>query len=430
MKLIRISIILYLLTSSILAKSQDNFAIDSLSKIITTTNNNLVKIDCYFKIAEQFKLTDYEKATENYKKALDIANQINDKKHQAELHNNLGLMYYYIGDIDKSLIEYSKSLQKYDELNDNINFANCMNCIGVLYNEQGNYEHALKWFLRALNVFEKINQKKGISKCYNNIGILSKNQGNYDKALIYFQKSLKIDEAIGDKEDISYCYNNIGVIYRNKKMYLQALYYFEKSLEIEKELENKQSMSSCYNNIGNVYLFRNDCENALNNYLKSLELKREIGSKLGTANVLGNIASLYNENKCFDKTNRVKYSLEAIKFANEGLGIAKEINSIPEQNHLLFQLQVAFKNLRQFEKALEYAELYISTKELLFDEDKTNALTEMEVKYESNQKDQKIQQQIKDKQIQDREISRQRTLIIAFIVVCVITLVILFLLRD
>lgn len=406
--------VVILVLSSIIASSQDMVKIDSLTFEVKKSKNNSTKIECYLKIGDLYKYSLPENAVVNYQKALKLSSKIENKSLQAKSFKGIGSAFYYIGDYDKSLHYLKKSLQIYQTLGDKENIASCFNSIGGVYDDRGDYEIAMKYFIRALKICEKIGDKKGESSAYNNIGIMHDNQNNFEKALEYYFKSLKIDTELGDKEGMSYCYNNIGIVYRNLEKPDLAIEFLKNAIEIDSSFHNKQSMADSYNNIGNVYLMESKFDEAHEYYLKSLNLKREIGNVLGIATVLGNLASLHNEIASENENNKTIFrenSLEAIEYGLEGLKIVIELESISEQNNIANHLMTAYKRIGNIDKSLEFAEMYIETKELMFNEDKVDALTEMETKYKSEKKDKEIALQKKDKELQDKEMHRQRVLI-------------------
>jgi serine phosphatase RsbU (regulator of sigma subunit)/Tfp pilus assembly protein PilF len=413
------------------AFSQDIVKIDSLTNEIKKTKNITKKIEYYIEIGALYKYSIPEKAIINYQQALQLALKSNNESLNAKSLKGIGSSYYYSGNFDNALIYFKKSLNIYQKLGDKINIASCFNSLGSVHDDRGDYEIGMKYFIRALKICEKIGDKKGASSAYNNLGIVHDSQGNYDKALEYFFKSLKIETEINDKEGMAYCYNNIAIVYRSIDKPDLSIEFLKNAIEIDSAYHNKQSIADSYNNIGNVYLMLSKFDEAHKYYSKSLDVKREIGNILGIATVLGNLASLHNEIATANENNPQivkKNSLQAIEYGLEGLKIVIEVKSIAEQNNIASHLITAYKRIGNIEKSLEFAEMYIETKELMFNEDKVDALTEMETKYKSEKKDKEIALRIKDKQLQDKEMQRQKVLIflsLGFLIVILIFLIFL-----
>jgi len=69
----------------------------------------------------------------------------------------------------------------------------------------------------------------------------------------------------------------------------------------------------------------------------------------------------------------------------------------------------AYQNQDDYKKAMEFAGLYIATKDSMFKEEKTNAILDIEAKYETEKKEQQIELQETQIRAQDADIRRQKT---------------------
>ncbi|MBI4648515.1 MAG: tetratricopeptide repeat protein, partial [Bacteroidia bacterium] len=260
--------------------------------------------------------------------------------------------------------------------------------------------------------------KKGISDCYICIGIVHRSQDNYANAIEYYLKSVKIKEELGDKYGMSACYNNIGTIHqhegslfveRNDTLnanlaYNKAIKYYLKAIKINKEIGHKQWLSNNYGNIGSIYLDRCFYDKAKEYFLQSLKIFEELGDINSIARIYADLANLYTKIAYCSAEKRVgsmEYNLkQAIEFGNKAITLSREIKALPIENQTADILRIVYKGLKNTAKALEYAEIYISTRDSMFGEEKTEALAEMETRYKAE----KRQLQIEKQQV---EISRQ-----------------------
>jgi tetratricopeptide (TPR) repeat protein len=122
--------------------------------------------------------------------------------------------------------------------------AGSYNNIGAVYYDLGNYDKALEYYKQALEIQEKVLSKKHpyTADSYNNVGIVYCKLANYDKALEYHKQALGIREIVLSKEhpDTASSYYIIGLVYYNLDNYDKALYYLELAAEQGYELAYNQ----------------------------------------------------------------------------------------------------------------------------------------------------------------------------------------------
>lgn len=465
--LLKSLLVFWLLNNTILA--QNSKVVDSLLLELEKSKNyvsfiaakkDTVHIDLLLKIGDQLRNTYPDSALSFYNEGLLIANKINSSKYHAKCLNGIGVINMILGNYDSAINNFEKAIYITDSINEQSLKGSCLNNIGIVYASQGNNDKAVSYFVQAVEIYEKLQNDKYVSYISGNIGIIYSNQGKNEQAIFYYQKILKIAEKIGDKNAMAITYNNIGSIHSDQKSNLLAIEYFKKSLKIHEELGDVRRMSSTYNNLANVYLHEKNYQIANDYYRKSLKIALELDDKRGiamaynniglvykddgkyqkaidnfkkasdlyeemedlggTAMVLGSLASLYI--RLADSTaNKTYYNL-AIECAERSLKITKEIKLLPMENNMYGKLKTSWEGLGNYKNAYKYSELYIDTRDSLFNEEKTKAIQEMEARYQTEKKQLEIDKLEKEKQLQTEIIARkvaenkkQRILILSFI---------------
>jgi len=381
----------------------------------------------------------YDKAIEYYLKALKNFEETGDKKGMSGCYMNIGIVHKSQGNYDKAIKYSLKSLKIEEELGDKNEMSACYNNIGNIHSNQGSYAKAIKYYLKSLKIREELGNKRGMSSCYNNIGEIHREQGSYDKAIEYYLKALKINKETGNKRWMSNNYNNIGIVHSNQGSYDKAIEYYLKSLKIDEEIGNKKGVSSCYNNIGSVYHNQGSYNQAIEHYQKALKIREELGDKNGIAMIYGNIASLsvaLSDSAALTENQKIKYLNKAVEYGNKAIELAKEIKAIPWENKAANTLMNAYKKLGRYKDAIKYAEIFITTKDSMFSEEKTKALAEMGAKYETEKKQLQIEKMEKQKELDNKTIEVQKaenrkqliiiiSAIIGFIIVLVFSIILL-----
>ena len=373
-------------------------------------------------------------AIEQLEKALEIFSKLNNSSKKADILNTIGIIHASQANYADALLYFQKFLEIGKSTNDKHIVARAHNNFGLIYWNQGKYDKAIDEFLTALRLNEELGNKVTMGGNYNNIGNIHKHQGNLKKALEYYRKSLDIAIELDLKQQIAGCYNNIGValidLHREQNntdsivSYInQAIQYYDFALAIAQEINDKRCMSMTYNNIGsanhnlakvteNPPLKKRYLDNSINSYIQSITIKKKLGDKNGMSINHENISELYLELAKVESANNTKkqhFLDSALHNANQSMFLASEMGSISRQHEAARALLRVYKEQGNFPKALEFAEIYIDTRDSLFSKEKTEALTEMETRYQTE----KIEQEIVQQRLQIEKHKLTRNLLVA-----------------
>lgn len=349
-------------------------------------------------------------------KALKIHESINDRMRIAECFKSLGVAYCELGEYNTSRDYYTKSLDINMEQGLMPEIARGYSNIGNTYTYQGNYNKAVEFYFKSLKMQEELGNKRGMSACFTNLGGVYYYQKSYHKAIDSYTKSLNIDIELEDKSGISINYNNIGLAYVDIKNYKEAIKFFLKSIPICQELGEQSGIMDGYNNIGLAYKELGETKKAITYLNSSLTIARVLNDKNGTATALTNIADLFiKKAEGEGKALKNEYLNKAITYANEALKLSTETDLIQLKNYASKSLMNAYKELGNKNKAFTYAEIFIITNDSMFVKEKTEAMAEMEAKYQNEKKQKEIEILEKDKVISHEKAQKQKILIISIL---------------
>ncbi len=249
--------------------------------------------------------------------------------------------YYIYNAADKAIElanEFLILAEKYDSTKI---IEYCYQILGEAYFYQEDYNTALSYFKRFLTIQRQQKNEKGIARGYNNLGIIYRALEKYPEAVQCYEKSLEINQILNDNTGISSIYNNLGVLHENLNLYGQARDYYQKSLEIELQMNNLQGISTSYLNLGGINLKLRNYTKAINYCHKSIEISDSLN---------------------FTHTLEVNYDI-------------------------LYQ---TYKKLGNTSKALYYLEEFYILKNKRINNEKNAHIAELELKYQSDKKQQEI----------------------------------------
>ncbi len=364
--------------------AQPKISIDSLEQQLISLSEDTNKVNVLLQLGKQYKQISADTSIIYFQKAIKLAKKINILNSISKCSETLGSFYADYGNYSKAIKYYQEALDINTRLKDKAGIAKNFSDIGTIYFSQSNYDKALNYFENSLKINLETKNRNATARTLGNIGNVFYVQMNYDKAIEYYQKTLKIQKEISDKTGISYSLINIGNIYSIEKSYNKAIQYYYKAIKILNETGNKKGIALSYGNISIAYENKQNLPKAIKYNKKALSINKEINNKIGVANNLAELASLYYQSK--------KYK-QAIPNALKGLSLAKEIGALNIQKSAYNYLADIYKALKHYPIAFEYIDSAQLINDSIFNKEKTKAIAEMMIKYETEKKEKKILKQ-------------------------------------
>lgn len=329
----------------------------------------------------------------------------------AELYFTLGKTYYFEQRLDSALFFFNKSLQL-SKSNPQLEAESFFN-IGRSYFYQSDYVRALANFVSAIKAYELMGDKKGQAKTNNAMGIVSSIMGEEQRALGYMQKALALNEAEADSAGMAGTLDNMGNVYARMGDLNTSLTYGLKSLKIKEAVGDKRALAISYENLGDTYNELGDLDNSMSYYLKSLSLVREEGSDYYLAYTFLNMAKIFLSKKEWKNT---------LAYTDSALSISLKHNQI-DNIHIAYDiLHEVSLNQGNYAKALQYYKQSMAYKDSLLNLNKQKIIEELKTTYETEKKEQTIQQLEQEKEITELQAAQERQLRYIIILVAIVIL--------
>ncbi len=256
--------------------------------------------------------------------------------------------------------------------------------LGRLYGDKGENVNALQHYLKALKTAETTNDKESLAHVLKNIGVLYVSWKKLDEAFAYYEKSEQLAREIGDKELIADCQNNKGIVYEQKKEYAKALISYKNALELYTEKDIPGKISMALSNIAIVYKFQKNYPEAISYNFKAITIAEKQNDKWNMAATYNNIGNLYGEMGDYNK---------AIEYCEKALKIAKEIDAGEIIESIYDSMAEAAVKAGDYKKAYEYQKLFSTAMNDFINKENTRQLSELNVKYETEKKQNLINNQ-------------------------------------
>lgn len=305
--------------------------------------SNIEKVDSIIALPFDIMNSQTVQAIDLYKEGLEIAKSLKDDNRIGEIHDKLGLAYYYKGD----------------------------------------YEASVQSILDAISFFEKVDNNEKIGSAYATLGHQMKRR-NLPKAFEYMRKGIKILETVENKIPLNAAYNNFGVLYIMNNDIDSALYFYYKGLDIVKDVNDSLAIPYSLNNIGEAYVKLGDIKKAKPFYDEAFKIRLLRNDRNGLAENYGLYGDYYFKQDQY---------LKAIENYLNSLAISEEINYTWLAQMNAEQLAIAYEKIGDYKNSLIYRKKFQAFKDQLLNEQSNKTIAQLEIQFDTEKKEKEIAQQ-------------------------------------
>ena len=320
-------------------------------------------------------------------------------------------------EIDKAVRTFKMSLKIAEENNFEYDKLNPLSSLSNVYLNNGNLNQALNYSYKGLIIAEKLKNKKKIAQFQGLFGNIYYNIGDYNKAIKFHSKALKNYRELELNGGISDMCMALGTDYRKKNNYERAIYYYMASAENVNEFPPFMAFG-IYNCVGAAYEMQQKFDSAAKYYSLTYQISKTIHFERGMVSSLALMAS--NSYERGDNPTAKKIAIEGLELANS-IGFKTQI---PDLALLLRKIYTKDKN---FEKALIYSDLHISSKDSMSNEKKRQEALQKEFDYNLEKKENENIQLSQKNLIQSLQLKQNQSLLIGSIGFMVLIILIAYL---
>jgi len=219
---------------------------------------------------------DYYKSKDDLEKALEIAEKIDNKSSQGEIHTKIAKVQFLVNEQDQANISLSKALEIQREIGDYANLAITYNIKGVIYSTKKEYKNALEIFNSAKNLFEQENLEEYISEVTLNEAKVFIAQKRYEEAKAQLEKTIIIAKKYDQKRRLSSALIQGGKVSCALNNGEKALSQLKEGLSIAQNNKILENVDEAYLVFSDIYEKRGDFKNSLDYVKKHIQLSDSI----------------------------------------------------------------------------------------------------------------------------------------------------------
>lgn len=345
---------------------------DSTKQIINGLNEALFALEksedfivlasIYHELGKQYLDVDaLQKGINNMQFALNLYSNMNQHKKVAEIYGKLS---YSVGR-GKDVEYFQQALKHYALSGDSVQMA---------------------WFI--INMAYAANEVLGV-----------------EKSMEYFKNALKIFERYKNVEGIVYACFHIGNFYcQNLRDYNMGRYYYKHGIEAGKNKAPTNWYGHLLVSIANLYKNCNKTDSA-KMYFAFADSVTKLNSHTSSR-----IRYLYKYGQFLMVTGKLDSSEKTL---NEALRLAKRQNQDYLAKNTYSYMHHLYIKMGNYKKALEKYKEKIALNDSFFTANNQKLITQMQIKYETDQKEYELQLMQKNDEIKTAELKRKQVFLVS-----------------
>ncbi|MCU0396982.1 MAG: sensor histidine kinase [Cyclobacteriaceae bacterium] len=390
-----------LLVVSLSVSSQDYFDRDSLWQELKKSKPDTNKVWIYIQLGQQYETNNPDTALMLYEEALKLSRQLKYTRGEISYYTNATYVYNEMGLYDTALNLNLQSVEIARRFGSEERIAACLGNVGVSYNYLNLHEKAIEYYLAAGKILERLNDKVKLCLLYGNLGIVYKETHQLNKAEEYSNKAVTLARELKNIYSITNALINRGTVYTSLQKYTLAISDFEEASKLARKSDNLYALSTALINLGDVNIKMSQFDRLKKYFSDALRISEETNNHESIAISLRGLSIYYFNHNNADS---------AEYFAHESMRVAQQFNLVEHIGEAYKELSSAAILKRDFRRSNEYLFKSDSISNVLFNQSIARNMQELEMKYESEKKEQRIKDLQQESEIKDLDL-RQRRLI-------------------
>ncbi len=333
---------------------------------------------------------DFAKSSQFAREGIRLARKADNREMEATLLRNLGVAYYMDNRLDSAEVILIEALQIARNGEDTSVIAAVHTALGNLYNVQGRYDKAVENYTYALPIYEKIGRIDRVYTIQSNIGALYSSRGNYSQAEKYLLAAHASASNHNDIVMMGRIAQNLSNIYFATSRADEAFRYAEEAVSYCREAGDDYNEVLALTSLsGACHIHLKDNRKAMQYAVEALDKARQIGMPSVLSAAQRNITYAYY--RIGDYVRAREAALACLELTD-----STDLSQRLAMNSSLVEIYIHTGEKERAETAF-HTVYELMTRQS--DEQIASALSEMEVKYDTERKESRIEMLSHDRQL-------------------------------
>ena len=358
-------------------------SIDSIGSVLRVSMNLGIVLE---------KRRKYDSAIATYQRLLPLSKELELFDNLANCYENIGIAYSMKGKNSQALAYFSlsDSVLQIHPPKEKVRWYYLWQNLSQTYSNVSEYQLAMEYALKALELTRSLNNPRLEINVLRRLFNICLTLEDYEKGLSYLQVGLPIARQIKSPPDVALFHENLTDYFIRTNDYDSALFYNKLVLDYYNENNLELEIINALNQRGEIYSGLKKHELAIVTFEESLDKNARQQPEV-YLNAVTNLAGLYNKTDQFGK---------AVTSMNELLQETDFEFDQVDLGNIHFHLSNGYRGLNEFEKALDHYVQFTTYKDSILNETNARRVTELQTRYETAEKDRKIESLAKENEIQ------------------------------
>jgi len=288
--------------------------------------------------------SDAQKKLDKLQADLEAAKAKGDAKTETSTLNQIGNLYFNLGDKQKALDDFNQALSISRAQGASPDEAYTLSFLGNTHSALGEPRKALDDYNQALPIFRATGNRVAEAFTLNGEGMAHFALGEQQQALDDFTQSLPIFHAVGNSAAEAVTLTFIGNTYTVSGEPQKALDDYTQALTSFHAMGNSAGEAATLNSIGNAHSATGQPQKALDDFNQALAISRAAGDRADEARALNNIGFVYDA---------LGEKQKALDYDNQALPIFRAIGDRKDEAKTLNNIGAVYKDTGELQKALD-----------------------------------------------------------------------------
>ncbi len=378
---------------------QDYLDRDSLWQALRNSKRDTNQVMLYIQLGQQYENNNPDSALLLYEQALNLSEQLNYTRGIISYYTNATYVYNLMGRYDTALILNLKSVEIARQFGDPERLAACLGNVGASYMELERHEEALETYLQVVPMYEQLGDRRRLSSIFDNLCIIYFNLNQYPKSIEYGEKSLRLSREINNVFGVISASINLAMPLNKSGQVNKSVQILTEVQALAKKTNHQYAMLVSASNLGDAYIKLGNFQQAKRSYQDALVLARKLNDLVSEVIAMRGLAICqYSEGQITAAESNINQSLK-LAMDNNYLSHIGQAYSVLAEISLL---------KRDFKGNVNYSIKSDSIRTVLLNESVARNIQNVEAKYESRRKEQRIVELQQQAEIKDLTIRQSR----------------------
>ncbi|MCJ7467747.1 MAG: sensor histidine kinase [Maribacter sp.] len=228
-----------ILSGICIANAQTLMDLDSLLIEYKTAELDTSRVLLLINIGQQYEGNEPETAKKYYEEAGTLSKQLNYKRGTLKFISNYTYVLNMQGNYDTALNMNLESVKISRAMGDSLALAKCLFNTGSSYQLLNDYEDAISYYLEGKKIFSSLNNEIFTAQSSDILQVLYQKLKRYDKAFELGQEAIALSRKYDLDFQLGNALGNMAINYNARNQFDKALEVLNEALQISRRTDNK-----------------------------------------------------------------------------------------------------------------------------------------------------------------------------------------------